>query len=142
MNQCCEVGCMRSVRCGGRCGKHYRSYRYASVPEFKKQVRIFSKGSNDRLKLLVISVYCGSKIGCQCPGCFAQGLRFLKFLTIDHMDDAATPRAAQNGRKLTGCRLFALIKRLGFPSGFQVLCSACNSSKGRYQKCFESGTKH
>jgi hypothetical protein len=64
------------------------------------------------------------------PVCACCGEDTPEFLEIDHIDGGGTKH-----RKEIGGRLYAWLRRNGFPPGFQVLCANCNVAKGRYGVC-------
>ena len=70
--------------------------------------------------LATLDAYDGRKCAC----C---GENILQFLTIDHIsNDGYKTRSL--GR---GSSLYARLKRLGYPQGYQVLCFNCNLAKAR-----------
>lgn len=70
------------------------------------------------LKALVLGRYSGGT-----PECACCGTRHLPSLTLDHVDQAGA--AHRRAAKIKGS-LYNWVKRLGFPSGFRVLCWTCN----------------
>jgi len=50
------------------------------------------------------------------------------FLTIDHVDGHGVQHRRKTG---TGCSFYKWLRDKGYPEGFQVLCSNCNSGRHR-----------
>ena len=70
---------------------------------------------------------------CACPGCYST-----ERLGIDHINgDGRQHRIELFGeRKPGGSRFHHWLIKNGFPSGFQTLCSRCNTSKGTSDRCW------
>ena len=64
------------------------------------------------------------------PFCACCGDTHIEFLTIDHL---GKKQEWEKGR--TGIYFYKLLKRLGYPKEFQVLCFNCNCAKGIYGSC-------
>jgi len=77
------------------------------------------------------------------PQCACCGTLVDEFLTLDHIDGGgAAHRATLRGSMQKprtdgggGVKLYAWLKRMGYPPGFQVLCMNCNFAKGKYGVC-------
>ena len=67
--------------------------------------------------------------GYRCACC---GIREALFLTIDHVNDGGARHRRQVGASVD---FFKWLKRNGYPKGFQVLCSNCNSGRHRNGGC-------
>jgi hypothetical protein len=83
-----------------------------------------------RLKMEVLSHY-GNGI----PQCACCGEKTLQFLTIDHINGGGRREKVSDTRLRAGSPMYARLKRLGYPPGFQVLCFNCNCAKGFYGVC-------
>jgi len=71
-----------------------------------------------RLKIAVMSHYCGGKPSCQCCG-----EENLYFLTIDHING----NGSKHRRESVGAaHICGWLKKHRFPDGYQVLCMNCN----------------
>ena len=82
------------------------------------------------LKREVVDAYGG-----ECACC---GEKRLYFLTIDHVNgDGASERRAMaaSARGASTTTLHYLLRRLGYPSSYQVLCYNCNCAKGTGDRC-------
>ena len=90
---------------------------------------IRTRKSNLKTKITVLSHYSrGDEPSCTCCG-FDSDIRGL---TIDHKK----PRKEYgHGDKDKGEKLYRLLKRDGFPPGFQTLCQSCNQAKKNFPKC-------
>jgi hypothetical protein len=69
--------------------------------------------------------------GCKCACC---GVTDPEFLSLDHvnLDGGAHRREVSPGRKdWGGHHLFRLLRRQGYPPGYQVLCMNCNCGRTR-----------
>jgi len=83
----------------------------------------------NRVKLQVMT-HCGGKCSC----CFEERLWFL---SIDHIAGDGHEKRKVEG---TGAKLYFFLRKNNFPSGYQVLCHNCNSSKGVGKVCVHSLT--
>ncbi len=63
-----------------------------------------------------------------CPHCDET---ILEFLTLDHVNNDGAAHRKELGWRKGGQALYPLLKKLGFPDGFQVLCFNCNCGRGR-----------
>lgn len=54
------------------------------------------------------------------------------FLHIDHVDGGGNEERRELGG---GDRLARVLRKLGFPPGYQVLCANCNHAKGMRRAC-------
>jgi hypothetical protein len=82
-----------------------------------------------QLRIQAFEKYGGCK--CTCPRC---GETDLEFLSLDHinLDGGAHRREVSPGRKdWGGHHLFRLLRRQGWPPGYQVLCMNCNFGRTR-----------
>lgn len=59
------------------------------------------------------------------PKCVCCGENHVEFLTIDHIAGNGTKERKQHKN------FIHWLKKMGFPEGYQVLCSNCNMAKGR-----------
>jgi hypothetical protein len=76
----------------------------------------------------VIDAYGGN---CQCCGESDK-----RFLTLEHVYGRKNHGRSATGKRITGKKAMAEVKRLGFPKDkFQILCFNCNCAKGIYGKC-------
>ena len=82
------------------------------------------------LKLEVIAYYGGM---CKCCGEDS-----IYFLQIDHIDGGGRKQRALIGIS-GGVNFYAWLRKQGFPPGFRVLCSNCNSALGAYGFCPHQG---
>jgi hypothetical protein len=64
--------------------------------------------------------------------CACCGITTPEFLSLDHIGGR---RASGHPRGLTGTKLYALLRREGWPPGFRVLCHNCNQAIGTYGTC-------
>lgn len=100
----------------------------------RKYCRAYSVKYKAALKLEIISHYCRGRIRCQCKGCRTV---LLCFLQLDHIKGG---NGVKHRAKVKD--MYAWIKRMGFPKGFQVYCANCNSAKGVKARCPMHGRKH
>lgn len=99
------------------------------------KIKAHDKRIRDRLRLLVLKTYSGGA-----PACACCGETQLEFLCIDHINGCGSElRKAQGG---AGHRLYATLKREGFPEGYRVLCHNCNSAFGFYGYCPHTKEAH
>lgn len=65
------------------------------------------------------------------PVCACCGEKHLSMLTIDHINNDGAKHRTEigKGKKNVGSRLYQWLITNKFPTGFQVLCFNCNSSK-------------
>lgn len=83
--------------------------------------------SNWKLKLEVLAAY-GSV--CKCCGEWRT-----EFLAIDHIKGGGLKHRKSLQKTGAGWKLNIVLRRDGYPSGYQVLCHNCNQSKGFYGYC-------
>lgn len=57
------------------------------------------------------------------------------FLTIDHIDGSGHKHVGATGRRVGGGKLYAWLRRQGFPTGYRVLCVNCNFALGHHGYC-------
>jgi hypothetical protein len=95
--------------------------------------------STDKLRLEVFNHYCDGTVRCQCPGC---PVTYIGFLEMDHVNGDGAAHRKANNLGTGGARLWRELRRQGYPEGFQVLCSNCNSSKGTKSACDLAGHDH
>lgn len=53
-----------------------------------------------------------------------------QFLTIDHINNDGAEH-----RRIIGSGIYRWLIKNNYPTGFQILCWNCNSSKGMYREC-------
>jgi hypothetical protein len=86
-----------------------------------------------RLRAEVIEAYGGR---CNCPGCHVV---HAELLTVDHVNgDGHLHRKNMRSTR----DVYALIKKLGFPPEYQMLCGSCNLAKADKDKCPLAGEDH
>jgi len=70
---------------------------------------------------------------CACPGCYSA-----ENLGIDHVNGDGRQHRAElfGGRRPGSGRFHYWLIKNNFPSGFQTLCSRCNTSKGTSPRCW------
>lgn len=118
--------------------KQRRAYLYS--PERQKAIslksyhkngghrRILAKARRDKVRNDIILHYSNGKNECACCGetenCF---------LTLDHMHGGGTMERKKIGAG--GHHLYRVIRKQGYPSGFQILCFNCNVGKFRFGIC-------
>jgi len=92
------------------------------------------------LRYEVFSHYCGGgEPHCKCPGCTT---RFIEFLQLDHVNGNGNAHRKENNLGTGGARLWAWVKKMGYPPGFQVLCRNCNGAKFTRPQCPLHGQEH
>jgi hypothetical protein len=85
--------------------------------------------SGRRIKYETLLYYCGGSF----PFCNCCGERRIEFLTLDHIHGGGT-KHRQETRK-SGVSYYSMLKKQGYPPGFQTLCDNCNRAKGHYGHC-------
>jgi len=108
-----------------KCSARSRAYRLRN-PELWAAIK---RKSCRKLKLEVMNHYGG-----KCACC---GESILEFLAIDHPNGGGNKdRIEKCGAKNRGGdNFYRTLKRLGFPSGYRVLCHNCNQARGYYGGC-------
>ena len=81
-----------------------------------------NRARSRRLREAVLAAYGGT---CSCCG----EARY-EFLTLDHVGGGGSDHRRAIHRKV-----YAEVRRLGFPSGYRLLCWNCNCATGRYGYC-------
>jgi len=110
--------------------KRASSSRY--VIAHRQELRDRAVATRERLRGEVIEAYGGR---CNCPGCH---VLHAELLTVDHVNGDGHHR--QNRRSTRD--IYRLIKRLGFPPDYQLLCGSCNLAKADRDKCPLAGEDH
>ncbi len=112
------------------------AYTKEKAAEYNKNYRADNKTAlNDRrrayakkIKLEGITAYGGK---CNCCG-ESQA----EFLTIDHINGRADERAVGRSYKMTGHKMWLILKKLNYPTtDYQLLCFNCNCAKSIYGRC-------
>lgn len=101
-----------------------RAYRAKRKDEVNMQV----SSRKRTIRLEVLRVYGGSHPSCACCG----ETRY-EFLVIDHMNGRGQEQRDLLGRR--GNELYLWLKQQGYPDGYRVLCSNCNSALGWHGYC-------
>lgn len=91
----------------------------------RKKYRLYARRHTRLVRETVLSHY-GNR--CACCGEIEE-----KFLCIDHINGGG--RAHRKAIGLRGGNIYRWLAQHDYPSGFQVLCYNCNSSKGIYGIC-------
>ena len=95
-----------------------------SRTRYSCQITTMTSNSVARLRTLVLTHYSGGTPRCARCGVSAD-------LGIDHIRSRVQGNRPRSGRDV-GARLWRRLRDEGFPTGYQVLCRSCNSSKGGY----------
>lgn len=101
--------------------KKYRKYQKRWSQANTEKIAAWGKALRSRLKDQIFTAYGGWVCAC-CKE------REPKFLTLDHINNRGAQEKRAHGNEAT-YRLFARLRREGFPSGYQVLCFNCNCGK-------------
>ena len=96
--------------------------RYYSDPTHKEKAAKRSKAFRGRTKAETFIMYGGHF--CQCCG-----EQEFNFLSLDHIANNGAAERKELGYSGTGHAFYRRLKKLGFPSGYQVLCMNCNFGK-------------
>lgn len=98
-----------------RLNAEYRARNREKIREYQRQRRI-------RLKREALERY-----GTVCANC---GFSDPRALQIDHIDNSgAEERKALGGQHFAGQRFYWILKKRGWPDGYQTLCANCNIIK-------------
>ena len=90
----------------------------------RQRLREDSRRYNEACRAKVLAHYSpGTSPCCACCGITWN-------LSIDHVNGDG-----REHREMAGVRFYSWLIRENFPSGFQVLCRPCNTSKGRNEQC-------
>jgi hypothetical protein len=112
--------------------KYQRDWRLKDPDLSKQRVRISGKKHANKIRTIVLSHYSNNMLRCACCG-----LEGLCHLTLDHIfgggDKHRTQFTGSQGRR--SFKLYKSLIKNKFPSGYQVLCFACNLSKGKNHHC-------
>lgn len=108
----------------------YLKRRRKAHPEIYRR---YHRNHMQRIKTEVLSVYGGRCVCC--------GETELVFLSIDHMNGGGTKHRSADKGKLLGVKFYYMLKREGFPPGYQVLCFNCNFAKSQAGGCPHQGRK-
>lgn len=94
-----------------------------------------------KIRLEVLSHYCGGTPYCQCRSCRTT---FIGFLQMDHRFGGGSKHLNARGVKVKGLQLLQWLKQNEYPEGFLVLCANCNGmgGKGTGTRCPMFGKTH
>lgn len=109
---------LKFVRC-----KKCRVENGAQSKKFKSKQPNYMKRYMRNLKMEVLNAYGG-------PVCKCCGETNAWFLTIDHINNNGAEDRKANGNR-TGGGLAWLLRKKGFPPGYQILCYNCNLGRAR-----------
>ena len=94
--------------------------------EYRERHRIRLREA-DRLRRVRIREEALEHYGRTCARCGFAGQRALQ---IDHIDDSgAIERRELGGKNFSGWRFYMVLKKRGWPPGYQTLCANCNVIK-------------
>lgn len=88
--------------------------------------RLQDKKRREKLRSDVINHYSNGKNCCKCCG-----ETEIKFLSLDHINGGGNRHRHEMGTR----GLYGVLRRDGYPKGFQILCHNCNLAKGFYGVC-------
>lgn len=88
-----------------------------------------TRKSNRKLRLEVLRAYSGEIPSCDC--CNEQ---HSEFLCVDHIGGGGNEHRRRLGLR-GGTRLYAWLRKQGFPPGYRILCHNCNHSLGARGYC-------
>jgi coproporphyrinogen III oxidase len=117
-----------------RCKAYKASHVKERRAEYQRTKEKYSERAHIRnaaMRDLVVDHYGGR---CACCG---EATR--EFLEIDHINGGGNKHRREI--KCFGNKFYDWLIKNDFPEGFQVLCSNCNMSKGRYGYCPHGGLK-
>lgn len=98
---------------------------------YEKNPKVFIERSQkyrDELKYQTLSHYSKTKE----PGCGMCGFKDIRALCLDHINnDGNKDRLKIMGKNYagSGSRFYVKLRKLGYPKGYQTLCSNCNLIK-------------
>ena len=104
-------------------------YKRRDPERWKRYNREYSWRLRDELKLEVLIHYGpSSQLCCSAKDCH---IGDVDMLVLDHVNDngAAQKKELGGGSKGRGWNFYRLLKRLGFPEGYQTLCCNHNQKK-------------
>ncbi len=91
----------------------------------------------ENLRREVFGHYSNNTFKCACCGESEQD-----FLVIDHINGNGNKHRREIFGKINagGYRMQRWLVKEGFPSGFQLLCANCNTSRGKHDECIHKST--
>lgn len=108
--------------CGVKWGKEWRKRNIAWA---RIRSRRLGKRWRVKMRMMALRRYGGNPPKCRCCG-----ESNIEFLGIDHIGGRGGVH-----RKQIGSHLAERLGRMGWPSGYRVLCHNCNLSRGYYGYC-------
>lgn len=98
--------------------RHKREYYRQHAEQIKKSMKVSGARHRKELKREVLTHYGkGGELKCCWADC---EIIDIDMLSIDHVNDDGNHRRA--GNKSSGWPLYSVLKRTGYPEGFQTLC--------------------
>lgn len=94
--------------------------------------RQYARSAHDKIRLKVLSKYCGGKPKCMCPGC---DVSKLEFLTLQHIHGGGTKQRHALRRHGTGINFYYWVRKYGYPKYLTVFCANCNLAESRFGGC-------
>jgi len=120
----------------GNRSKYLKQWHSEHSEHERQYYRVYAKSHRDennlkmrryrlRVKLEVLSHYSNDNLRCSCCG-----ESTAEFLTLDHINGNGRKEKVQMGlENKSSTAFYLLLKKRGFPSGYQVLCYNCNCGK-------------
>jgi hypothetical protein len=105
----------------------------ANKPEYYRALKRYAHYRwREKLWQAVFAHYSNNTFICACCGESEKD-----FLVIDHINGNGNQhrREVLGTTNAGGYRMHRWLVKTGFPPGFQVLCSNCNTSKGKHDEC-------
>lgn len=88
-------------------------------------------------KIECFNAYSNNDPRCSCPNCPEHFTPHIEFLQLDHInnDGAAHRRDLNKSDRRSGQRVYADLRKKGYPPGYQLLCANCNWFKRESKTC-------
>ena len=128
---------MKEKRNEPRFKEHYLGLQRNRRNSNKEKTAYFNAKKTLVARIEIIQAY---SLG-RCCACCKEDNIFL--LSVDHIDGKRLKEEIEHekkyGVKMAGLSLYMLLKKKGFPKGYQILCYNCNLSKGHHGMCPHQG---
>jgi hypothetical protein len=121
-----------------------RIWRKKNINKSRKYMRewtkIWRKNNPEKLKIMLKNSHITARMdvlyfyGGNPPKCACCGEKHIEFLEIDHINNNGA-EDRRNNKLMAGGSTYHHLRKNKYPKGFEIQCSNCNQSRGKYGYC-------